>query len=160
AELVFSRHQFDTAFWIGRDGRLQRAPCYDYKEKDRSFKEIARLPGDVPCLGFASERKGDGIALVVLSTTNLGRRAGQAADEQAHSTPRASQHRGRGSAPPSFSCARGGVSRDGYSPGAGRAASLSAEKGAAVVSRLNAGAARRYDELIRWHKVLTNPLEI
>src|SRR5262245_4250290 len=67
AELVFSRHQLDTAVWITKDGKFHRADCYDYKEKDRSFKEIAKLPGDVPCLGFANERKGYGVALVNLS---------------------------------------------------------------------------------------------
>src|SRR5262249_40232952 len=44
AELAFSRHQFDTAVWVTKDGKLRRARAYDPNNPDRSFKEIVKLP--------------------------------------------------------------------------------------------------------------------
>jgi hypothetical protein len=160
SELVFSRHQLDTAVWITKDGKFHKAVCYDYKEKDRSFKEIAKLPGDVPCLGFANEVKGYGVAMVNLSMTNLSRRDGIAGDEQAHFYVRDYDEHGKGSPANFLYFVRPVVYRDGYFPTDLRAGSLYSEKSAVVLFRLNKEADKKYDELLRWQKLLTNPLEI
>jgi hypothetical protein len=160
SELVFSRHQLDTAVWIARDGKLHTAKCYDYKDKDRSFKDIAKLPGDVPCLGFANEVKGFGVALVNLSMTNLSRRDGNPADEQVHFYVRDYDEHGKGSPANFLYFVRPVVYRDGYYPTEVKVGSLYAEKSAVVLFKLNKDTAKKYDELIRWQKVLTNPLEI
>jgi hypothetical protein len=160
AELVFSRHQFDTAVWITRDGKLSRAPCYDYGHKDKSFGEIARLPADVLCLGLANEQKGFGIALIVLGMTNLNKRTGQAADEGAHFYIRDYDEHGKGDPKNFVYFVRPLVYRDGYLPTAVDAGSLYAEKSAIVVFKLHPEPDRRYEELVRWQKMLAAPLEI
>lgn len=160
AELVFSRHQLDTAVWITKDGKFHRAACYDPKDRDRSFKDIAKLPGDVPCLGFANEQKGYGLAMVNLSMTNLSRRTGQAGDEQAHFYVRDYDEHGKGSPANFLYFVRPVVYRDGYFPTDVRAGSLYAEKSAVVMFKLNKDAAKKYDELVRWAKMLTRPVEV
>jgi hypothetical protein len=160
AELVFSRHQFDTAVWLTKDGKLHTAPAYDYNDKDKSFKDIARLPPDVPCLGMVNERKGYGIALVVLSQTNLNKRTGHAADEQAHFYLRDYDEHGRGSPANFLYFARPLVYRAGYLPTTVAAGSVYAERSAMVVFLLKPDPARRYQELLDWQKALTSPLEI
>lgn len=160
AELVFSRHQFDTAVWLTKDGKLHTAPAYDYNDKDKSFKDIAKLPPDVPCLGMANERKGYGIALVVLGQTNLNKRTGHAADEQAHFYLRDYDEHGRGSPANFLYFARPLVYRAGYLPTTVGAGSLYAEQSAIVVFKLQADAAKKYQELVDWQRRLTNPLEM
>ncbi len=160
AELVFSRHQFDTAVWITRDGKLHKAPCYDYQDKDKSFGDIARLPADVPCLGLVSERAGYGIALVVQSMTNLNGRTGQAADEGAHFYIRDYDEHGKGDPKNFVYFARPLVYREGYLPTTVDAGSKYAERSAIVVFKVNADPAKQYDELIRWQKMLSTPLEV
>jgi hypothetical protein len=160
AELVFSRHQFDTAVWIDKAGRLQRVTCYDYNDKDRSFGEFAKLPADVPCLGLANERKGYGIAYVTLGLAHLGKHTGQAADEGAHFYIRDYDEHGKGSPANFLYFARPVVYRDGYFPTAVSAGSIYAENAAIVVFRLGANPAKRYDELARWQKTLANALEV
>ncbi|MBI1900314.1 MAG: hypothetical protein HYS13_04255 [Planctomycetia bacterium] len=160
AELVFSRHQFDTAVWIARDGKVHSAPCYDYNDKDKSFGEIARLPADVPCLALASERQGFGVALVVQSMTNLNKRTGQAADEGAHFYIRDYDEHGKGDPKNFVYFVRPLVYRDGYLPTTVDAGSLYAERSAIVVFKLSPEPERRYDELIRWQKMLAAPLEV
>jgi hypothetical protein len=159
AELVFSRHQFDTALWIKKDSKLHTASAYDYGVKDRSFKEIARLPADVPCLGFANERKGFGTALVNLSTTNLNKLTGHAADEGAHFYIRDYDEHGKGSPANFLYFARPLVYRAGYLPTAVQAGSLYAARSAIVMFNLKKDG-NRYEELIRWQKALAEPLDV
>jgi len=158
AELVFSRGQFDTAVWLTKDGKLHTAPAYDYKEKDRSFKEIARLPPDVPCLGFANEQKGFGVAYVVLSAGGLNKFTGQAADEQAHFYIRDYDEHGQGSPANFLYFVRPVVYRDHYFPTAVAGGSLYTESGAVVVFKLNKEPAKKYEELLRWQRALARPL--
>lgn len=160
AELVFSRHQFDTAVWITRDGKLHTAPAYDPTNRDKSFQDIARLPADVPCVGLVSERKGYGIAYLTLSLTSLNKFSGHAADEGAHFYIRDYDEHGKGSPANFLYFVRPVVYRDGYLPTAVAAGSLYAERAAVVVFALNKDAAKKYDELLRWQKTLTHPLEI
>jgi hypothetical protein len=158
AELVFSRGQFDTAVWLTKDGKLHTAPAYDYKEKDRSFKEIARLPPDVPCLGFANEQKGFGVAYVVLGAGGLNKFTGQAADEQAHFYIRDYDEHGKGSPANFLYFVRPVVYRDHYFPTAVGRGSLYTENGAVVVFKLDKEPAKKYEELVRWQKALAHPL--
>jgi hypothetical protein len=160
AELVFSRHQFDSAVWITKDGKLHRATCYDPADRDRTFGEIARLPADVPCVSLANEKKGYGIAYCTLGLTHLNRRTGQAADEGAHFYVRDYDEHGKGSPANFLYFVRPLVYRKGYLPTEVPAGSLYTEQGAVVVFSLNKDPAKRYDELIRWQKLLTNPLEV
>jgi hypothetical protein len=158
AELVFSRGQFDTAVWLTKDGKLHTAPAYDYKETDRSFKEIVRLPPDVPCLGFANEQKGFGVAYVVLGAGGLNKFTGQAADEQAHFYIRDYDEHGQGSPANFLYFVRPVVYRDHYFPTAAGGGSLYPESGAVVVFKLNREPAKKYEELLRWQKALAHPL--
>jgi len=160
AELVFSRHQFDTAVWIDKDRKLHRAAAYDYNDKDRSLKDIAKLPPDVPCVGLANERKGYGIALVVLSRTAINKRTGHAADEQAHFYIRDYDEHGRGSPANFLYFVRPLVYRSGYLPTTVAAGSLYAEQSAIIVFKLQADPVRRYQELLDWQTAMTNPLEV
>lgn len=160
AELVFSRHQFDTAVWLDKEGRFQRVPCYDYSDKDKSFQNVAKLPADVACLGFANERKGYGLALIVLSMTNLNKLTGHAGDEQAHFYIRDYDEHGKGSPANFLYFVRPLVYREGYLPTPVSAGSIYAERSAVVVFKLNADPAKKYDELIHWQKLLANPLEV
>lgn len=160
AELVFSRHQFDTAFWTARDGALKTAPAYDYDEKDRSFQQIARLPADAPCLGFANQRKGYGAAWITLNMTNLNKRTGDAADEGAHFYIRDYDEHGKGSPANFLYFVRPLVYRDGYLPTTVSAGSLYAARSALVLFKLEADSTSRYAELIQWQKRLASPLEI
>ena len=160
AELVFSRHQFDTAAWVTRDGKLHTAPAYDAADRDRSFKDIARLPADVPCVALASEGKGYGVAYLTLGLTNLNKRTGHAADEGAHFSVRDYDEHGKGSPANFLYFVRPVVYRDGYLPTAVAAGALYAEKAAVVVFPLNKDPARKYDDLLRWQKVLANPVEV
>jgi hypothetical protein len=160
AELVFSRHQFDTAVWMTKNGKLNRAAGYDYNDKDKSFQDIAKLPPDVPCLGLVNERKAYGIALVVLGQTNLNKRTGHAADEQAHFYLRDYDEHGKGSPANFLYFARPLVYRAGYLPTTVSAGSLYAEHSAIVVFKLHADPARKYQELLDWQKALSNPLEV
>ena len=84
AEMVFSRHQFDTAVWITKDGILHTKPCYDYTNRYKYFREVERMAADVPVIGLVNERKGYGIAYVTMSLSNLNKYTGNAVDEQAH----------------------------------------------------------------------------
>lgn len=159
AELVFSRHQFDTALWITKDGKLHTAPAYDYADKDRSFKEIVRLPPDTPCLGFANERKGFGVALVTLSMTNLNKLTGNAADDGAHFYLRDYDEHGKGSAANFLYFVRPLVYRTGYLPTIAQAGSLYAARSAVVAFKLTPGG-NKYEELQRWQKLLAEPVEV
>jgi len=165
AELVFSRHQFDTAVWILRDGTFHHAPAYDYANPDRSLKEIAKLPPDTPCLGFANERQGFGVAWMVLGQTNLNRRGSHADDEQAHFYLRDYDEHGPGSPANFLYFARPLVYRAGYLPTTVRAGSLYLERSMLVVFRVSTepaqqDPAKRYAELLTWQKALANPLEV
>lgn len=159
-ELVFSRHQFDTAVWIDRQGKVNTAKCYDYDDRDKSFKTVAKLPADVPCVGLANERKGYGIAAVPLSMTSVNKFTGQPGDEQAHFTIRDYDEHGKGNPYNFLYFVRYLVFRDNYGPTRVEKGSVYAEQTAIVVFRLNQDGASRYDELIRWQKSLANPLEV
>ncbi len=159
-ELVFSRHQFDTAVWIDKSGKLKTAKCYDYGDKDKSFKLVAKLPPDVPCLGLANERKGYGIAAVPLSMTSVNKFSGQPTDEQAHFYIRDYDEHGKGNPYNFLYFVRYLVFRDNYGPTRVEKGSVYSEQTAIVVFRLNQDAAHRYDELVQWQKALANPLEI
>lgn len=160
AELVFSRHQFDTAIWVTRDGKLHTAPAYDRANPDRSFQEITRLPADVPAVGLANEQKGYGIAYVTQSLININKRTGHAADDGAHFYIRDYDEHGKGSPANFLYFVRPLVYRDGYLSTAVAAGSLYAEKAAVLVFPLHKDPARKYDDLLRWQKVLANPLVV
>ena len=160
SELVFSRHQFDTAVWIARDGQLHTAPCYDYHDKDRSFQEVVKLPPDVPCLGFANERKGYGVALVPLSMKNVNKLTGQPADQQAHFYIRDWDEHGKGHPWNFLYLVRPLVMRGDYEPTNVGAGSTYEETTALVVFLLNQEPTKKYDELVKWQKVLANPLRV
>jgi hypothetical protein len=159
-ELVFSRHQFDTAVWIDRTGKVHTARCYDYDDRDKSFKTVAKLPADVPCIGLANERKGYGIAAVPLGMTGVNRFTGQPGDEQAHFTIRDYDEHGKGNPYNFLYFVRYLVFRDNYGPTRVEKGSVYAEQTAIVVFRLNQDVAHRYDELVQWQKSLANPLEV
>jgi hypothetical protein len=160
AELVFSRHQFDTAVWIGKDGKVRTAPCYDYADKDRSFQVVSKLPADVPCVGLANEKKGYGIALVPLGMTNVNKSGSPVADEQAHFLIRDYDEHGRGNPYNFLYFVRYLAFRDNYGPTPVAAGTIFSEHSAVVVFKLNADAASRYDELVRWQKMLAQPPEV
>jgi hypothetical protein len=159
-ELVFSRHQFDTAVWIGKDGKLETAPCYDYDDKDKSFKTVAKLPADVRAVGLASERKGYGIAAVPLGMTGVNRFSGQPTDEQAHFNIRDYDEHGKGNPYNFLYFVRYLVFRDDYGPTLVEKGSAYAETTAIVVFPLMKDAARRYDQLTRWQEMLAHPLQV
>ncbi len=159
-ELVFSRHQFDTAVWIDKGGKLQTAPCYDYEDRDKSFKMVAKLPPDVPCLGLVNERKGYGIAAVPLSMTSVNKFSGQPTDEQAHFYIRDYDEHGKGNPYNFLYFVRYLVFRDNYGPTRVEKGAVYAEQTAIVVFPLKQDAAHRYDELVQWQRMLANPLEV
>lgn len=160
AELVFSRHQFDTAVWIAKDGKLHTAPCYDYADKDRSFKDVAKLPPDVPCLGLANERKGYGVALVPLAMKNVNRLTGKPADQGAHFYIRDYDEHGRGHPNNFHYFVRPLVLRGDYEPTLVDAGARFEEVSAVVVFALGKEPGRKYAELVRWQKALANPLRV
>ncbi|MBI3407447.1 MAG: hypothetical protein HY040_03715 [Planctomycetes bacterium] len=158
-ELVFSRHQFDTALWVTKDGKLHKAPAYDHSDKDRSFKEIARLPPDIPCLGLANERKGHGVAHITLSTTNVNRLTGNAADESAHFYIRDYDEHGRGSPANFLYFVRPLVYRAGYLPTKVESGSIYVARSGILLFNLGKGE-NRYEELLRWQRALAEPLQV
>lgn len=159
AELVFSRHQLDTAFWTGKDGKLRTAAAYDYADKDRTFKEIKRLPADVPVVGLANERKNFGTALVNLNATSLNKLTGQPVEEGAHFYIRDYDEHGRGKQENFLYFVRPLVYRVGYLPTTVRAGSVLAARHAVLLFPLKSSG-DRYEELVRWRKVLAEPLEV
>lgn len=159
AEMVFSRHQFDTAVWITKDGILHTKPCYDYTNRYKYFREVERMAADVPVIGLVNERKGYGIAYVTLSMSNLNKFTGNAVDEQAHFYIRdydthAAKDRNF------LYVVRPIVYRADYEPTYVTAGSEYSEKSAILVFNLNNKPGHRYDELRRWKKILTVPLEV
>jgi hypothetical protein len=160
AELVFSRHQFDTAVWIANDDKLHAVPCYDYNDKDKSFKDLAKLPPDVPCLGLANERKGYGIAYVPLSMKNVNKLTGQPADQQAHFYIRDYDEHGKGHPNNFHYFVRPLVMRGNYEPTKVSAGSTYEENSAIVVFSLDKDPTKKYAELVQWQKALANPLRV
>lgn len=158
AELVFSRHQFDTGVWMTNDGRLHTAPCYDYDDKDKSFHTVTMAPPDAPCVGLANERKGYGIAMVPLGLTSVNKFSGEAGDGQAHFYIRDYDEHGKGSPNNFVYLVRWLVGGQTFNPTRIRAGSVYAEHSAIVVFALKAGeGAARYDDLVRWQKMLSIP---
>lgn len=160
AELVFSRHQFDTAVWMERDGKLQTAPAYDYNEPDKSFGNIARLAADAPLLALVNERKVYGIAYVTRRIASLNPLTGDAADEGAQFYLRDYDEHGKGSPANFLYFVRPIVYREGYLPTFVAAGSTYSEQAAILVFKLHADPAKKYDDLLRWQRMLTNPLEV
>lgn len=141
------------------DGKLHTATAYDYADKDRSFKEIKRLPADVPVLGLANERKNFGTALVNLNATSLNKLTGQPVDEGAHFYIRDYDEHGRGKQENFLYFVRPLVYRAGYLPTTIRAGSVLVARQAVLLFPLKSNG-NRYEELPLWRKMLAEPLEI
>jgi hypothetical protein len=161
AELVFSRHQFDTAVWIDKVGDVRTAPCYDYADPDKSFKDVANLPPDVPCVGLANERKGYGIAYIPLSMKNVNKLTGEPSDKDAHFYVRDYDEHGKGHPDNFHYLVRPLVINGNYEPTQVKAGSTYEETSAILVFFLNNDdSANKYSELKRWQKLLASPLRI
>jgi hypothetical protein len=159
AELVFSRHQFDTAAWIAKDGTLHTLPCYDYTDKDKSFTDVVKLPPDVPCVGLVNERKGYGIAYIPLSMNNVNKLTGKPADQQAHFYVREFDW-GKGNPNSFLYLVRPVVINGDYQPTQVDVGSVYEETSAIVVFFVNKEPAKKYGELVRWQKLLASPLHV
>ena len=160
SEIVFSRGQFDTALWIDRAGQVRTTACYDYKDPEHYFGTFQRLPADTPCLGFANERQGYGLALILLSACNVGKFSGYTADEQSQFYFLDTDMHGKGSPANFVYFCRPLVYRDGYGPNFAGAGTVYAENAALVVFALRKSAhnvAARYGELKEWVTLLKNP---
>lgn len=158
-ELVFSRHQFDTAFWIDDKEQAHTTPCYDYDDPDRGFANIATLPNSIPVLGFSNERKGFGVAYVNISFSAINKFSGDSMTELAHFYIRDYNSHGEGS-PMNFTyLVRPIVYRDNFTNHAVPAGAVYMENFAIVVFQLKEKG-ERYDEIIRWQRLIRTPPRI
>ena len=159
-ELVFSRQQYDHIVWIDKAGNLQTRPCNDPDEPDRILDIIATMPPDTPCLGFANEAKGFGIALVMRGAAAANPYTGNAANEQSQFYFLDYGQHGQGS-PNNFTyVCRRLVFRKNHTPTFVPAGSRYAAEYAVVVFALGKTPATRYAELKHWRQSLANPLHV
>ena len=160
SELVFSRGQFDTAFWITADETVHTATCYDHADSNHYYGVFAEAPRDTICLGFANEERGYGIAMVLLNASTAAPYGPYSPDEQSHFYFLDTNMHGRGSPKNFLYFVRVLAYREGYGPTYVPAGTVFSESSAILAFALGGGDADRFEEIRRWTAWLRRPPRI